>query len=28
VYYPLPIDLLESKRRRTGGAGKAKDPSR
>jgi len=28
VYYPLPIDLLESKRRRTQNSQKTKDPSR
>lgn len=28
VYYPVPIDLLESKRRRAGASNKAKDPSR
>lgn len=26
VFYPIPIDLLESKRRRTGNSNKAKDP--
>ena len=28
VYYPLPYDLLESKRRRTGNSSKPKDPSK